>query len=74
MWYVPRDYANQIPAFPEGWYYVANRKHLLKEKLIRKTWMGEEIIIWCNDAGNICVADAFCPHVGADLAAHGLRC
>ncbi len=58
---------NQIPAFPEGWYFVAIRKNLLRKKLIRKTWMGEEIIVWCNDKGDVCVADAFCPHLGAEL-------
>lgn len=58
---------NQIPPFPEGWYFIASHKDLFKRKLIRKTWMGEEIIIWCNDMGDICVADAFCPHLGADL-------
>ncbi len=58
---------NQIPSFPEGWYFVTSRKNLLEKKLIRKIWMGEEIIVWCNDAGDVCVADAFCPHLGADL-------
>ena len=58
---------NSISPFPEGWYFVASHKHLLKEKLIRKTWMGEEIVVWCDDKGRVCVADAFCPHLGADL-------
>lgn len=46
---------------------MASHKHLLKEKLIRKTWVGEEIVAWCDDKGRVCVADAFCPHLGADL-------
>ena len=53
--------------FPEGWYFLASRKSLEKEKLIRKTWMGEEIVVWCDQRGNVCVAEAYCPHLGSDL-------
>ncbi len=58
---------DQISSFPEGWYFVASRKEILKKKLIEKTWMGEKIVAWCDDKERICVADAFCPHLGADL-------
>ena len=53
--------------FPEGWFFVASRREVLKAGLIEKTWMGEDIIVWCDDQGRICVADAACPHLGADL-------
>ena len=53
--------------FPEGWYFVSSRRSILKDKLIRKTWMGVEIIAWSDEKGNICVAEAVCPHLGADL-------
>ena len=29
--------------------------------------MGEEIVAWCDGEGRICVAEAFCPHLGSDL-------
>ena len=58
---------NLLHPFPEGWYFVASRRTILKAKLIRKTWMGDEIIAWCDGEGNICVAEAVCPHLGADL-------
>ena len=29
--------------------------------------MGEEIIIWCDDDAQVCVAEAHCPHLGAHL-------
>ena len=60
--------------FPEGWYFVASRKALDKAKLIRKTWMGTEIVIWSDGGGGVCVNEAYCPHLGADLgpAAGGL--
>ena len=58
---------NETPPFPEGWYFVANRKDLLRRRLIEKVWMGEEIVAWCDDEGRVCVADAFCPHLGSHL-------
>ena len=62
--------------FPEGWYFVASRQEVLKAKIIEKTWMGEDIVVWCDDKGRICVAEATCPHLGADLrpAAGGRIC
>ena len=62
----PADTASP-PPFPEGWYFLASRRAVEKAKLIRKTWMGESIIIWCDDDGRICVAESHCPHLGADL-------
>ena len=48
--------------FPEGWYFVGSRKAVLKANLIQKTWMGENIVIWCDENGRVCIAEAFCPH------------
>ena len=61
-------YASTLSPFPEGWYFVASRKAVLKEKLIQKTWMGENVVVWCDENERISVAEAFCPHLGADLA------
>ncbi len=58
--------------FPEGWYFVASQK----AGLIQKTWMGVDIVVWCDDNGRICVAEAYCPHLGSHLgpAAGGRVC
>ena len=58
---------SSLPPFPEGWYFVASRRSLEKKKLIRKTWMGEDIVVWCDEQGGVCVSEAHCPHLGADL-------
>ena len=29
--------------------------------------MGEDIVAWIDDDGCVCIADAYCPHLGADL-------
>ena len=62
----PGGTASLFP-FPEGWYFIASRKTIEKEKLLRKTWLGEGIVVWCNDDGEVCVAEAVCPHLGSDL-------
>jgi nitrite reductase/ring-hydroxylating ferredoxin subunit len=53
--------------FPEGWYFVASRRSIRKAGLIQKTWMGEEIVAWCDGSGRVCVAEATCAHLGAQL-------
>ena len=62
---------DELPAFPEGWYFVASRESILRERLIEKTWLGEEIVVWCDEVGRVCVADAVCPHLGSDLGPEG---
>ena len=62
----PDDSSSLLP-FPEGWYFVSSREAILTAKLIQKTWMGEEIVAWCDGEGRVCVAEAVCPHLGADL-------
>ena len=58
---------DELPTFPEGWYLVATRKSIVREKLVEKIWLGEEIVAWCDENGRICVADAFCPHLGSHM-------
>jgi len=53
--------------FPEGWYFVASRDEIRRRSLVEKTWLGREIVAWCDDRGAVCVADAFCPHMGSHL-------
>ena len=65
-----------LPPFPEGWHFIASRLDVLKAKLIQKTWMGENIVVWCDENGRVCVAEAVCPYLGSDLgpAAGGQIC
>jgi len=53
--------------FPEGWYFVATRQAVLKAALVQKTWMGENVVVWGDEDGRICVAESVCPHLGSDL-------
>lgn len=53
--------------FPDGWYFVTGREALRKQTLIERTWLGQDIVAWCDDEGTVCVADAYCPHLGSHL-------
>ena len=58
---------DKLPPYPEGWYFVSTRKSIQRERLIEKTWLGEEIVAWCDEEGRICVANAICPHLGSHM-------
>ena len=53
--------------FPDGWYLVEPSARLKPNQVVQKTWMGREIVAWRNGEGGVCVADAYCPHLGAHL-------
>ena len=53
--------------YPEGWFYVAHLRDVKKQGIVQKTWMGESIVAWCDDSGQVCVAEATCPHLGSFL-------
>ncbi|MDE0694740.1 MAG: Rieske 2Fe-2S domain-containing protein [Boseongicola sp.] len=54
--------------FPEGWFFIARREAIERSGLLQRTWLGNQVVAWCNDAGDVCVAEAVCPHLGADLS------
>ena len=60
--------------FPEGWYFVADRRSITKQTLIQKQWLGQDIIAWCDDEGAICVARSVCPHLGSSLSPEAGTC
>ncbi|WP_423918754.1 hypothetical protein [Candidatus Poriferisodalis sp.] len=58
-----RELANisLLQPFPEGWYFLATRQAVEKSKLVKQTWMDQNIIIWCDESGRISVAKSVCP-------------
>ena len=53
--------------FPEGWYFVADRRSLTKQNPLQKQWLGEDIVVWRDGEGAVGAARAVCPHLGASL-------
>ena len=54
--------------FPIGWYWVEFSENLKKERLYSKQWMGQQVIYWRDNKGQVCVSEATCPHLGANLS------
>ena len=63
----PGEGEQALHPFPEGWYFVTDRRSILKKKLLEKQWMGENIVVWCDREGAVCVARSVCPHLGSSL-------
>ena len=61
------SHVHPLHPFPDGWHVIELASDLREEQLIEKTWMGTEIIVWRDRTGAVCVADAFCPHLGSHL-------
>ena len=53
--------------YPEGWYLVEIARNLPTGGLLQKEWMGQQIVAWRDSSGEVCVSEAYCPHLGAHL-------
>ena len=55
-------------SFPDGWFFFELSHNIPPGQLVGKQWMRRQVVGWRNHAGQICIADAFCPHLGARLS------
>ena len=62
-----QEKSKALHPFPDGWYVIASSPQLGPEQLLQKQWMGQQIVAWRNRDGAVCVADAYCPHLGSHL-------
>ena len=59
------------PPYPDGWYRVAASKEIKPGAVKHVQCVGEQIALFRGETcGRIAAVDAFCPHLGANLA-HG---
>ena len=54
--------------FPIGWFWVEFSENVKRGQLYSKQWLGETIVYWRDTNDQVCVADATCPHLGANLS------
>lgn len=64
-----RNFPHPIPS---GWFAVVAAPDLAPGALVRVRAFGRELVAWRGEAGEACVLDAHCPHLGAHLG-HGGR-
>ena len=59
------------PVYPNGWYVVALSNDLPVGGVKQVTCVGRELAVFRGEDGVAAVLDAYCPHLGANLAAGG---
>nr|XP_033816463.1 cholesterol 7-desaturase-like isoform X1 [Geotrypetes seraphini] len=59
------------PVYPNGWYRLLDSHLLLRGELKNITLLGEQVALYRTQEGQVYVVDAYCPHLGANLAVGG---
>ncbi len=60
--------------YPDGWYRLASSKSLRRGQTRYLECLGRALVLWRTaDADDVFAMEAFCPHLGANLA-HGRVC
>jgi 3-ketosteroid 9alpha-monooxygenase subunit A len=58
-------------AFPTGWYQVAWQNEVAAAQVLGRHYFGKDLVIYQAEDGIIRVAEATCPHMGANIACGG---
>lgn len=57
--------------YPDGWYRLADSRSLRRGQALYLECLGRALVVWRGrDSGEVFAMEAFCPHLGANLA-HG---
>jgi len=69
----PLPLAAQAPRrpYPDGWFAVAFADELKSGHLLRRRFMGEELVVYRTRGGVVRVVEPYCPHLGAHLGVGG---
>ena len=58
--------------YPDGWFCVAFADELPPGRVLRRRFMGEDLVVYRTRRGVLRVVEPYCPHLGAHLG-HGGR-
>ena len=58
-------------AYPKGWFQVAYSREVDSGQVVGLHYFGRRLICYRGDSGTPYVLDAYCPHLGADIAVGG---
>lgn len=59
------------PAYPSGWYHICYSQELLPGQVKYIQYLGEHLALFRTESGTASILDAYCPHLGANLAVSG---
>ncbi|XP_045204742.2 cholesterol 7-desaturase nvd-like [Mercenaria mercenaria] len=65
-----RVVGNIPPVYPNGWFGVME-SWKLKNEPVYVSVLGEQLVVFRGDKGEVHVLDAYCPHMGANLGVGG---
>jgi nitrite reductase/ring-hydroxylating ferredoxin subunit len=57
--------------YPDGWFAVALRGDVRPGRVVRRRFMGEDVVVYRTRKGRIRVVQPYCPHLGAHLGFGG---
>lgn len=60
------------PVYPNGWFSIAESKDLKKGQVISVNAVGQNLAVFRSCKGEVHATDAYCPHLGANLAVGGV--
>jgi cholesterol 7-desaturase len=71
--YEPPPVAAERPRrpYPNGWFAVAFGDDVPPGRVLRKRFMGEDVVVYRTRAGLVRVVEPYCPHLGAHLGYGG---
>jgi nitrite reductase/ring-hydroxylating ferredoxin subunit len=58
--------------YPDGWFAIAFAEELRPGRVLRRRFMGEDLVVYRTRRGVVRVVEPYCPHLGAHLG-HGGR-
>jgi len=68
----PRAQQQPRLPYPDGWFAVAFADELRPGRVLRRRFMGEDLVVYRTRGGVVRVVEPYCPHLGAHLG-HGGR-
>ncbi|TXS95448.1 Rieske 2Fe-2S domain-containing protein [Parahaliea maris] len=63
----------QAGHYARGWHIVLFSSELAPGEVKRLHYFDREFVAWRGESGQPCILDAYCPHLGANLASDGGR-
>lgn len=59
------------PVYPNGWFGVVESWQLKRGQSLNIAILGQQLVVFRDDKGVVHILDAYCPHMGANLAVGG---
>ena len=60
-----------LPPYPNGWFAVGHSDQLARGQARSVHYLGRQMVVWRGEDGGVRAADAYCPHLGANLGRGG---